>query len=90
MATMTAEWWKAHQEQLRQAFNEHFRDSFVYGFAAFDQHRPPLHGAIDFSQGADGVWRIPTIWSDGDTIHFGIDPARPGSDFTTYTVWSRR
>lgn len=40
--------------------------------------RPPLHGAIDFQRGADGVWRIPL------PNLFGFDPARPGSDRTAY------
>ena len=83
--------------------NEHVRDALLYGLSAgtfsadgFSRfardewfQRPPLHGAVDFAQGADGVWRIPQVWADGDTIYFGIDLAQPGSDFTAYTVWSR-
>lgn len=45
--------------------------------------RPPLHGAIDFDRGADGVWRLPVPFV------FGFDMARPGSD-TTATYWSFR
>lgn len=70
--------------------HSHFADAVLYGlgvkgyrFRDFYQSAP-LHGAIDFDQGPDGVWRLPSAWADGNTFHFGTDPARPGSDRTTF------
>ncbi len=87
MPSWTNEELKAYRARLRDD------PSFFVREALNNQQnrpRPPQHGAIDFAQGADGVWRIPQVWADGDTIYFGVDLAQPGSDFTAYTVWSRR
>jgi hypothetical protein len=84
--------------------HDHFLDAMLYGMAAgtvdpqgftriFREDlffRPPQHGAIDFARGADGVWRIPQVWTEGDTIHFGVDLGRPGGEFTVRTTWTRR
>lgn len=84
---------------IRDEWHQHFHDALLYGMSAgafgaggfhrFSRadwfQRPPLHGAIDFTRGEDGVWRLPQVGVDGDTIHFGFDPAGPDGDFTTFT-----
>lgn len=66
--------------------NEHSRDAFAYGAAAFAgrQAQPSQRGVLDFVRWPDGVWRQPAAWVAGDTIYFGMDLAQPGSDRTVY------
>ncbi|GLQ09280.1 hypothetical protein GCM10007913_12120 [Devosia yakushimensis] len=79
-----------------QRMHEAMRNVYSHAASARQQGKthelanpPPLHGAIDFTRGADGTWRIPTTWTDGDAIYFGFDWSRPDSDQAAFWSFSR-